>query len=79
VHKRNELVQFLKKNNILAGIHYSTPVHKMPTYTGCLPAGINLSQTDLLTDTVLSLPIYPELNPVEQEQVISTIREFYLP
>jgi dTDP-4-amino-4,6-dideoxygalactose transaminase len=79
VHKRNELVRFLKKNNILAGIHYSTPVHKMPTYTDCLPAGVNLSQTDLLADTVLSLPIYPELNPVEQEQVISTIREFYLP
>ena len=79
VHKRNELVRFLKKNNILAGIHYSTPVHKMPTYTDCLPAGVNLSQTDLLADTVLSLPIYPELNPVEQDQVISTIREFYLP
>ena len=79
VNNRNELVQFLKQNNIFPGIHYSTPVHKMPTYTDSLPIGANLTQTDFLADKVVSLPIYPELGTNEQDRVISTIREFYLP
>ncbi len=78
VDQRNDLVQFLKEHNIVAGIHYQTPVHKMPTYHDCLPAGVNLSLTDALADQVLSLPIYPELTDNEQDQVISVIREFYL-
>jgi len=77
VDKRDELIQFLRKNNIVAGIHYLTPVHKMPVYKHCLPTGVNLSQTDALADRVLSLPIYPELTDREQDQVISAIREFY--
>ena len=75
--QRNDLVQFLKEHNIVAGIHYQTPVHNMPTYHDCLPAGVNLSLTDALADQVLSLPIYPELTDNEQDQVISAIQKFY--
>ena len=77
VDKRDELVQFLKNKNVFVGIHYPTPVHRMPAYANCTPAGVNLSQTDALVGRVLSLPMYPELTVNEQEQVISAIREFY--
>jgi dTDP-4-amino-4,6-dideoxygalactose transaminase len=79
VDRRDELIQFLKKNNILAGIHYSPPVHKMPAYADYLPAGSDLLQTDALADRVLSIPIYPELTADEQDLVVSTIRAFYFP
>ena len=76
--KRDELVQFLKKRGILAGIHYRTPVHRMPAYTNCIIAREKLPQTEALADRVISLPIYPELKKYEQDQVISAIRECYL-
>ena len=76
VNKRNELVEFLQNKNILTGVHYPTPVHKMPAYSKCAPEGF-LVQTNNLADRVLSLPIYPELAVAEQDFVISTIQEFY--
>ena len=76
VDKRNELAKFLKNKNIITGIHYPTPVHKMPAYSKCAPEGF-LVQTNNLADRVLSLPIYPELAVAEQDFVISTIQEFY--
>jgi dTDP-4-amino-4,6-dideoxygalactose transaminase len=76
VNKRNELVKFLKNNDIIAGVHYPTPVHKMPAYSNRAPKD-NLIQTNKLADRVISLPIYPELTIAEQDMVISTIREFY--
>jgi dTDP-4-amino-4,6-dideoxygalactose transaminase len=76
VDNRDELIQFLRKKNIMAGIHYSTPVHAMPVYADCLPSVVILSQTEVLASRVLSLPIYPELADYEQDQVISAIREF---
>ena len=76
VDKRNELAKFLKNKNIIIGIHYPTPVHKMPAYSKYAPEGF-LVQTNNLADRVLSLPIYPELAVAEQDFVISTIQKFY--
>ena len=76
VNKRNELVEFLQNKNIITGVHYPTPVHKMPAYSNHSPID-NLIQTNKLADRVISLPIYPELAVAEQDLVISTIQEFY--
>ena len=76
VNKRNELVKFLQNKNIITGVHYPTPVHKMPAYSNRSPID-NLIQTNKLADRVISLPIYPELTVAEQDVVISTIREFF--
>jgi len=76
VNKRNELVEFLKNNDIIAGVHYPMPVHKMPAYSNRVPRD-SLMQTNKLADRVISLPIYPELTIAEQDMVISTIQKFY--
>jgi dTDP-4-amino-4,6-dideoxygalactose transaminase len=73
---RKDLLEYLKTKEIIAGIHYPVPVHKMPAYADCLPPGANLSHTDALASRVLSLPIYPELTKNEQDHVISAIRGF---
>ncbi len=78
VDKRDALVQFLKKRGVLAGIHYRTPIHRMPAYTNCILAGQKLPQTEALIDRIISLPIYPELKKYEQDQVVLAIRKFYL-
>jgi dTDP-4-amino-4,6-dideoxygalactose transaminase len=77
VNKRNELVKFLQNKNIIAGVHYSTPIHKMPAYSSRSSRG-SLMQTNKLANRVISLPIYPELDVIEQDMVISRIREFFL-
>ena len=62
--------------DIAAGIHYPTPVHRQPAYAGRLRCG-PLPVTERLAATVLSLPLYPELESGEQALVIDGIRAFF--
>jgi UDP-4-amino-4,6-dideoxy-N-acetyl-beta-L-altrosamine transaminase len=73
---RNGLINHLRKNNIMAQVHY-IPVHLMPYYRqfgwkeGDMPVAENYYKY------CLSLPIYPTLTNEEQLFVIRTIKEFY--
>lgn len=67
--KRNQVQQSLLEKGIQTGIHYPYPIHLMSGYhflgyqTGSLPV------TEMLSDKVLSLPMFPELN----EDSVSTV------
>lgn len=73
---RDALQAHLLAAGIAAGIHYPTPVHLQPAYAGRLRCG-PLPVTERLAGTVLSLPLYPELAPVEQDTVIAAVRAFF--
>jgi len=74
--KRDALIQHLRKQQIMAQVHY-IPVHLMPYYRqlgwgeGDLPVAENYYRG------CLSLPMYPSLSRDEQEFVIQTIVKFY--
>ena len=73
--KRNLLGSWLSKNGISTGLHYPVPVHRQPAYR---KFGENdLPFTDEWSNTVLSIPMYPDLSPQDQEFIISTILKFY--
>ncbi len=76
--KRDELKQHLVNHLIEAGIHYAIPAHLHPGYQDKLMIPINeqLSNTNFLSRSVLSLPIYPELNFEEVEKICDIIKEF---
>jgi dTDP-4-amino-4,6-dideoxygalactose transaminase len=74
--KRNELQTFLKSKQIVALIHYPTPIHLQPAYLGRLAGHDELPETERASKEVLSLPMYPELKTEEQDQVIAAILEF---
>lgn len=70
--KRNRLRAFLKKHNVSTGIHYPLPLHKQPA----LAQPIYLENSEVAAETVLSLPMHPQLTVNEIEYVCSKIREF---
>lgn len=73
--KRNLLAAWLLRKGISTGVHYPIPVHKQPAYIRY--AKNILPFTDEWSKTVLSIPMYPNLNPRDQEFIVRMITRFY--
>lgn len=71
---RTDLIQFLKSKDIQAPFHY-VPLHSSPGGKKYARYSGNLSQTDLVSETLLRLPLFPALESVDP--VVSAITEFY--
>jgi UDP-4-amino-4,6-dideoxy-N-acetyl-beta-L-altrosamine transaminase len=72
---RLKLYNHLRKNNILAQVHY-IPTHLMPYYRnqGWKPG--DMSHAEKYYSECLSLPIFPTLTSEEQDFIIDTILDF---
>jgi len=72
--ERDALFQFLLNKGIGVGLHYPIPCHKQPMYKHL---GYKLPICEELCDTLLSLPMHPNLLVDDIMYVIKSIREFY--
>ncbi len=74
--RRDELLDYLKKQGIGAGIHYPVPLHLQPAYAelGYQPG--SLPVTEAVARTCLSLPLYPEMSDEQQDRVVAAVRSF---
>lgn len=77
VEKRNELLNYLRNNNIGSAIYYPRSLHLQECF-----AYLNYKQGDLpvseeVSEQVISIPIYSELTNEQQDYVIKKIKEFY--
>jgi len=72
---RDWLKQSLQEQGVNTIIYYPIPIHRQPAYDDQKHAEDNLPITDQLCSEVLSLPIFPELTPEQQERVIAVLRE----
>ena len=73
---RDELLDFLKKRGIFAGIHYAIPIHLQPAYIDNLEQGSSMDITEQIASEIISLPMYPEL-PIKDALVIHNhIKDF---
>ena len=72
---RDWLKQSLQEQGVNTIIYYPIPIHRQPAYNDQKHAENNLPITDQLCSEVLSLPIFPELTPEQQERVITVLRE----
>jgi dTDP-4-amino-4,6-dideoxygalactose transaminase len=76
VERRDELRDWLGKNDIGCEIYYPVPLHKQ----GCLGAqvsGVHYPEAEKAADTTIALPIYPELTEAMQAFVVEKIVQFY--
>jgi dTDP-4-amino-4,6-dideoxygalactose transaminase len=77
VPQRDELQAHLKTKGVGHAIYYPLALHLQPCFAhlgyrrGSLPA------TEAAMDSVISLPIYPELTREQQDTVIETVTSFY--
>ncbi len=76
-HDRRDLLQqYLSENGIGSGIHYPQAVHQQPAYKDRLTGCQGLPVTERLVGRILSLPVYPELQPGEVKRVCETIKRW---
>lgn len=76
VRERARLIEHLKQLGIQAGIHYPLPVHLQPAYEGRIRTATTMQCTEALADEILSLPLYPELEPERIDEVVWALRSF---
>ena len=68
-HDRARFAEELAKRGVGSGVYYPTPVHRLPAYDQT----VDLPQTEVATQQVLSLPVYPSLTAAEREQVVEVV------
>lgn len=71
VPQRAAWLEWFNQQRIQVGIHYATPVHRMPAYAWLgYPEG-SLPETERACREVLSLPIYPELSDQQIDRIVA--------
>jgi dTDP-4-amino-4,6-dideoxygalactose transaminase len=70
---RDTLMERLKKQGIVAMVHYPVPVHQQPAYAGRIKASGSMLETERAAKEILSLPIYPELTETEALLVVEAV------
>jgi dTDP-4-amino-4,6-dideoxygalactose transaminase len=75
--KRDELLDFIRKNEIGCDVYYPVPFHRQEcfTYLNCNDEEYPVSNQAAVTS--LALPIFPELTNEQLKFVVGTIAEFY--
>lgn len=74
---RDELYDYLIKNNIEVKIHYPKALSELPLSDGFKIKPDMLSTSVMLTKGLLSLPIYPELSDAEVEKIVKKVKDFF--
>ncbi len=74
---RDKLKEFLLAEGIGTAIHYPVPIHLQPAFENLGRKKGSLPIAEKLSQTVLSLPIWPELQHQEIEMVCEKIKKFF--
>ena len=75
--KRDKLKQFLLEKDIPSTVYYPLPLHHQKAFKDIIRMGSDLSQSEQLTQSVLSLPMHTELNKEQQDYIIDSIKQFF--
>lgn len=76
--RRDELMSYLAAQGIESKINYPDPIHLMRGYRFLGYAPGTLPVTERLAETIVSLPLYPELPEEQAAEVVAAIRRFYM-
>ena len=75
--RRDELQNYLKDSGIGTLIHYPVPLHLQQAYIYLGYKAGDFPQSEKACSNILSLPLYPSLDRVDQDKVIDSIRKFF--
>jgi dTDP-4-amino-4,6-dideoxygalactose transaminase len=75
--QRDNLMEFLEKNEISTGIHYPIPCHLQSCYAYFDNPLISFPIAEQCAKEIISLPMYPELTESQIQFVSDKIKEFF--
>jgi dTDP-4-amino-4,6-dideoxygalactose transaminase len=74
--RRDELQKYLQENGVASGLHYPVPLHLQRAYAALGIHAGSFPVSERVTRDILSLPMYPGLDDVQQARVARFTREF---
>ena len=74
VARRDEVLKKLQDAGIGAGVHYPVPIHLAPAFAGLGHAEGSFPVAERHADQLLSLPIFAEITPEQQQRVVGTLK-----
>ncbi len=74
--RRDALQSYLSENGVATGLHYPVPLHLQKAYAGLGYKKGDFPVSEKAAEEILSLPLFPELSPEQQEHVAHAIRQF---
>jgi len=75
---RDKLRTYLTEQGIGTSIYYPVPLHLQECYKDLGYLKGDFPESEKASESVLSLPVYPELAPSQQEYIMEKITEFYI-
>jgi dTDP-4-amino-4,6-dideoxygalactose transaminase len=75
--RRDELREFLAERGIGAAVYYPLPLHLQRCFADLGHSEGDFPVAERASREVLALPVFPELDASEQEEVVAAIVEFY--
>jgi len=75
VPDRSRILSTLRDNGVEAVLHYVPPVYRQSVYKDTMLANSELPVTDKVTDSLLCLPVSPELSDDQVLQVIQIVND----
>lgn len=70
---RDEVKDILRNNDIASGIHYPIPLHRQKAYAYLGYREGDFPVAEALSQEILSLPMYPELEGEEVEKIVEVL------
>jgi dTDP-4-amino-4,6-dideoxygalactose transaminase len=77
VPQRDQLQAHLKQKGIGHSVYYPLALHLQPCFAYLGYRRGSLPVAEAAMDSVISLPIYPEMRPEQQDAVIEAVQSFY--
>lgn len=75
--RREQLQAHLAQAGVGTAVYYPVPLHLQPVFRELGYKAGDLPVTEAACAAVLSLPVFPELRPAQQEYVVTKVQEFY--
>ena len=72
-----ELYDYLKAQGVMTGVHYPVPVHLQSAFQYLGYRQGDLPEAERAADSVLSLPMFPELEPGDIDRITQGINSFF--
>ncbi|WP_421658212.1 DegT/DnrJ/EryC1/StrS family aminotransferase [Leptothermofonsia sp. ETS-13] len=75
---RDRLRSQLQEKGVISMVYYPLPLHLQPAYSHLKYQPGNLPEAEQASREVLSLPMFPELSPEQQNQVVYSLKDCLL-